>query len=387
MAEINSFYKSKYTGEQLDRALDNIYDSVLVDGSKPMTGALTIKKADNGHARFDKDHTATADAGTVVEDVDKNGNTAAILLRGADKSARLKFGATNYEMLHSGNIQPYIVPYAQTAEQAAEAAESALEGVREAIENIPEGTATPIVNDLATGGASMALSAEMGKVLGQRPNPNLLDNWCFGNPVNQRGQTEYKTNGYTVDRWKSSASSNIIAIADGYIDFTVASSGQSIQQPMERWEELKGKTLTASMLLADGATARICIIIMGGTTVRSAYISSGVASVTATIPENATNVYVAIQGNVVNSAVKLIAVKFELGAQQTLAHQDASGNWVLNEMPDYNEQLLRCITSAADGTDEYANKTILHTGNSNRSKLVADDSLPEIDGEIFWRYK
>jgi hypothetical protein len=30
---------------------------------------------------------------------------------------------------------------------------------------------------------------------------------------------------------------------------------------------------------------------------------------------------------------------------------------------------------------------ILHTGNSNRSKLVADDSLPETDGEIFWRYK
>lgn len=284
-------------------------------------------------------------------------------------------------------LKSYIAPFAQTAEQAAEAAESALEGVKEAIENIPEGTATPIVNDLTTGGASMALSAEMGKVLGQRPNPNLLDNWYFGNPVNQRGQTEYKTNGYTVDRWKSSASSNIVAIADGCIDFTVATSGQSIQQPMERWEELKGKNLTASMLLAAGATARICIIIMGGTTVRSAYISSGVASVTATIPEGATNVYVAIQGNVVNSAVKLVAVKFELGAQQTLAHQDASGNWVLNEIPDYSEQLLRCITSTADGTDEYANKTILHTGNSNRSKLVADDSLPDKDGEIFWRYK
>lgn len=342
MAEINSFYKSKYTGEQLDRALDNIYDSVLVDGSKPMTGALTIKKADNGHARFDKDHTATADAGTVVEDVDKNGNTAAILLRGADKSARLKFGATNYEMLHSGNIQPYIVPYAQTAEQAAEAAESALEGVREAIENIPEGTATPIVNDLTTGGASMALSAEMGKVLGQRPNPNLLDNWYFGNPVNQRGQTEYKTNGYTVDRWKSSASSNIIAIADGHIDFTVASSGQSIQQPMEHWEEFKGKTLTASMLLAAGATARICLIIMGGTTVRSAYISSGIASVTATIPEEAADVYVAIQSNSANSAVELIAAKCEFGAQQTLAHQDASGKWVLNEIPNYAEELAKC---------------------------------------------
>lgn len=30
---------------------------------------------------------------------------------------------------------------------------------------------------------------------------------------------------------------------------------------------------------------------------------------------------------------------------------------------------------------------ILHEGNTNRSKLVADDSLPEMDGEIYWRYK
>ena len=26
-------------------------------------------------------------------------------------------------------------------------------------------------------------------------NPNLLDNWYFGNPVNQRGQTSYSVNG------------------------------------------------------------------------------------------------------------------------------------------------------------------------------------------------
>ena len=36
------------------------------------------------------------------------------------------------------------------------------------------------------------------------------------------------------------------------------------------------------------------------------------------------------------------AVKLALGSQQTLAHQDADGNWVLNEIPDYGEQLARC---------------------------------------------
>ena len=38
-------------------------------------------------------------------------------------------------------------------------------------------------------------------------NKNLLDNWDFTNPVNQRGQTSYTVSGgdasriYTVDRW------------------------------------------------------------------------------------------------------------------------------------------------------------------------------------------
>ena len=37
-------------------------------------------------------------------------------------------------------------------------------------------------------------------------NPNLLDNWYFGNPVNQKGQTSYTGAGYTIDRWALSAS-------------------------------------------------------------------------------------------------------------------------------------------------------------------------------------
>jgi len=50
------------------------------------------------------------------------------------------------------------------AENAKNAAQSALSGVQTAIQNIPAGE-TPIVNDLTTGGATMALSAEMGKKL------------------------------------------------------------------------------------------------------------------------------------------------------------------------------------------------------------------------------
>lgn len=44
--------------------------------------------------------------------------------------------------------------------------------------------------------------------------------------------------------------------------------------------------------------------------------------------------------NCPNEAICL-AIKLELGSQQTLAHQE-NGKWVLNEIPDYGEQLRRC---------------------------------------------
>lgn len=64
-----------------------------------------------------------------------------------------------------------VFPAAKTAQEAATvatgaktAAQSALVGVQNAIKNIPAGS-TPIVNDLTTGGVTLALSAEQGKKL------------------------------------------------------------------------------------------------------------------------------------------------------------------------------------------------------------------------------
>ena len=49
---------------------------------------------------------------------------------------------------------------------------------------------------------SIADSTPISGAVKYRTNPNLLDNWYFGNPVNQRGQTEYtEDTTYTIDRW------------------------------------------------------------------------------------------------------------------------------------------------------------------------------------------
>lgn len=59
--------------------------------------------------------------------------------------------------------------------------------------------------------------------LGNPVHPvNLLDNSNFANPVNQRGQTSYTENGYTIDRWRTWSDNTITEIKDGYLYHTEA---------------------------------------------------------------------------------------------------------------------------------------------------------------------
>ena len=54
----------------------------------------------------------------------------------------------------------------------------------------------------AVEGGFSGTEEEFRAVVGVRSNPNLLDNWYFADPINQRGQTEYTENEqYTIDRW------------------------------------------------------------------------------------------------------------------------------------------------------------------------------------------
>lgn len=372
MAEVGTFYQSQYTGEQLDNILKNVYDAVPLDGSKPMTAPLTIKEVENGYTQLEKNHTQTTDLGTALRDVSKGGSVVALLLKAADQAARLQFGTSVYDLIHTGNIQPYVKPFADAAEAASEEAAAALAGVRDAINNIPEGAATPIVNDLTTGGTSMALSAEMGKVLKSeldtRVNPNLLDNWYFGNPVNQRGQTEYSGTGYNIDRWQSNSSNVTKSIVEDGVKLTAKAStyGWLFWQILKVPSDAVGQSVTGCLLAADivGTAWRFSVSFRNDA---DAEITSGTYDATdlvtlssKKIPQG--TVYIRVGAYVSSGArlaagdtITLRAAKLELGTEQTLAHQDADGNWVLNEIPDYNEQLLRCCMSTADSSDTYAN--------------------------------
>ena len=187
-------------------------------------------------------------------------------------------------------------------------------------------------------------------------NPNLLDNWYFGNPVNQRGQTEYTESGYTFDRWllyQWNATSIACSVATNGLRVYGESSGSCSTSIKQFVEGLKaGCQVTASVLVTDfTAGVAVYLFIRTNSGVRLAHVrfsKPGLYSVTTTLPDNFEgNLTIEIgqggsDGGNGNTDFTVLAIKLELGSQQTLAHQDANGNWVLNEIPDYGEQLRRC---------------------------------------------
>ena len=133
-------------------------------------------------------------------------------------------------------------------------------------------------------------------------NPNLLDNWYFGNPVNQRNVSgTIDAVGYFLDRWKLVSGSVTIGSNE------IALNGTIVQI----LETAVGTGVTASALTTEGV-------------------------VVASYDNNSKTI------SLTGTGQTFIAAKLELGSQQTLAHQDTDGNWVLNEIPDYGEQLRRC---------------------------------------------
>ena len=175
----------------------------------------------------------------------------------------------------------------------------------------------------------------------QLSNQNLLDNWYFGNPVNQRGQTEYTAGGYTIDRWKLEANGTVksasvvssgIALSNGD-DTTYLNFAQIV-------EKIPAGTYVVSFLVDD--FSNVNQVFCSATNTSSFTFDSNVVSLKFTLDADSDAVKIGIQKKLSGNVLTIKAAKLELGSQQTLAHQDADGNWVLNEISDYGEQLRRC---------------------------------------------
>lgn len=203
---------------------------------------------------------------------------------------------------------------------------------------------------LLTPGDNISIS---GSVIATRAfpcNPNLLDNWYFGNPVNQRGQTSYTGGVYGIDRWRKSAAETTVAVVTGGISVS-GKKLQRLEQIVEDAQSLNGITVTFSALVKNpNGNFRLALYnaTTGGLITQDFQASEDfqLVQITAASVINAGDVFsVALYPGANDATTErtclIKAVKLELGSQQTLAHQ-GNGAWVLNEIPDYGEQLRRC---------------------------------------------
>lgn len=241
---------------------------------------------------------------------------------------------------------------AQSAEEAATSVDGAVKyNASQALSDAQKAQARANINAPApyTAGDGIAISGSVIATKVQPCNRNLLDNWYFGAPVNQRGKTTYSGTGYGIDRWKAEAvTPNVTTIKDGYIEL---SQNALISEILEEPYSLCGKQVTVSALTTTGlcsATATVpskeeLSAITTDETIGVSYFA---------VNGNSTG-YVCLQHSKEHTTkvmlraysgytVGVIAVKLEMGSQQTLAHQE-DGAWVLNEIPDYGEELTKCM--------------------------------------------
>lgn len=198
-----------------------------------------------------------------------------------------------------------------------------------------------------TGGTLDTSVTNVSNQLGTFTRPNLLDNWYFGNLVNQRGQTSYTGIGYGIDRWKIDIiTGSGVSINNG---LTIKNAGSYIGQYFDRlFDSLVGIPITGSIILSSG-------YLLTGTLIYKSIINQpqiffsdsagGVSMYVNAISNTLTQVeLVSLKDN-----VSVLAAKLELGPTQTLAHREGD-KWVLNEVPEYGEQLRRCQRYCVDIT-------------------------------------
>lgn len=65
--------------------------------------------------------------------------------------------------------------------------------------------------------------------------PNLLDNWYFADPINQRGLTSYTGSYHSIDRWENAYTEDIVSVSDGYVQWDNGRSSGStyVRQKLE----------------------------------------------------------------------------------------------------------------------------------------------------------
>lgn len=178
-----------------------------------------------------------------------------------------------------------------------------------------------------------------------RSNCNILNNFYLMDPINQRGQAEYATNGYTIDRWFTTIKDISVKITTNGIQLNTLASGKTyaFYQEIENEKLIKNRLYIVSFLIDNSLYYHtffysgndINIMLDGTTKIEGkgefgAYINSVSGRLRVSISVKNPNV------------LTIQAAKLELGDKQTLARK-IGDQWVLNDPPpDPALALLKC---------------------------------------------
>ena len=200
-------------------------------------------------------------------------------------------------------------------------------------------------------------------------NPNILHNAYFRGggshtgstnfPINQRMQSSYSAAGYTVDRWKMSANSELTFTSDpaDAIRLTKKTAGETVSlsqilENISRGAHTFSALVRVDLKAAGSADAgKLHLAMKDGTNNDLAFVDveeSSADPILVIVKYNGgavsvKSVEISLNGSVpVDGYVDILACKLELGSRQTLAHR-SGGAWVLNEpVPDHTVELMKC---------------------------------------------
>lgn len=207
-----------------------------------------------------------------------------------------------------------------------------------------------------TAAAQDAIDAAQDAQIETISHRNLLDNWYFVGggsqigegvfPINQRGQTSYTAGGNGLDRWKSASASMSCTVNSGGVLIKATAVSSQWYQVLSNQSGLAGKKVTFSVLTTTNVLAQTTVDIPSTIPSGTQTIGSGSSDV------NGYSVYVRTIGGKLSAVVyagssfssagiTIVAMKLEIGSNQTLAHLEGT-SWVLNEIPDYGDELEKC---------------------------------------------
>lgn len=208
------------------------------------------------------------------------------------------------------------------------------------------------------------------------PNENLLINADFRRVVNRNGRTTYNTVGSTIDCWY------IESIKDGSASFTInegsvtwpANASFVINQYLGESVSslIMNKTVTISCLTTDGfysSTNEVRTVSDSGTStlvdLSCIDFKNGWNIDIYGIPSNLRIRIFSPYSTFTTDNVNIIAVKLELGNEQTLVKVNDDGTYTLLEGIKYEEEYSKCVL--------YSNITGEFVGSQNSNTNMLDN--------------